>query len=426
MRAFRFPVYYGWVIVATVVLCDFVQSQETFPILAIMLKPVTEEFGWSRTAFTVPVALGTVVGGFLGPFLGPRVDEWGPRWVTAGSFLVLGALLCLMAWMQDLWQYTALQIAARTITHGIIGLTLVVVVPKWFITKRGKAMAISGLGNRGGQFVMPPLALLLVNLAGWRLAALAQGLIVWGFAVVPAALFLRRQPEDLGLLPDGLSRADWDRRLARQRGAGAGDGFETAVTAWAALRTRSFYLLMLAGMCSPFAAAGLNLHLFSFLTDAGLPGATAVAVVSTWLFCNAAGGIAVGFLADRFTSRTVTLVSYALAAIPVLALPFVRSEVGAFAFALTQGFGQGGSLALRLVWADFFGRRHQGAIRGLTLPAQNIAIAAGPLTGAMVFDLTGGYVPAFVAFGVSLLLACVSIYLARPPAPTVRAGEALV
>ncbi|MSQ26655.1 MAG: hypothetical protein EXR51_00725 [Dehalococcoidia bacterium] len=136
MRAFRFPVYYGWVIVATVVLCDFVQSQETFPILAIMLKPVTEEFGWSRTAFTTPVAVGTVIGGVFGPFLGPRVDGWGPRWVTAGSFLALGALLCLMAWMQELWQYNVLQIAARAIIHGIIGLTLVVVVPKWFIARQ--------------------------------------------------------------------------------------------------------------------------------------------------------------------------------------------------------------------------------------------------------------------------------------------------
>jgi MFS family permease len=405
--------FYGWVIVAVVMVCDFVQSQETFPILAIMLKPITEEFGWSRTAFVLPVAGGTVAGGFIGALLGPRIDRWGPRWVTAGAFAALGTLLMAMAWMQELWQYNALQVAARALTHGVIGLTLVVVVPKWFVVQRGRAVALSGLGNRGGQFAMPPVALFLVRAAGWRWAALLQGAIVWVLAVLPAALLLRREPEDVGLLPDGMSRAEWQRRQALA--STGGDDLDVAVTPREALRSRAFYLLTLAGMGSPFAAAGLNLHLFPYLTDSGIPETTAVAVVSTWLATNVVGSLLVGFLAERFTSRRVTLWSYALAAGPVLALPFIHSAPAAFAYALVQGVGQGGSLALRLLWADYFGRRHQGAIRGMTLPAQNVAIASGPITGALVFDLTGGYAQAFTAFGVSLLLACVAIFLARPP-----------
>jgi len=231
--------------------------------------------------------------------------------------------------------------------------------------------------------------------------------------VLPAALLLRRQPEDLGLLPDGIRRDEWQQRQAAA--AATGDALEAAVTPREALRSRTFYLLTLAGMGSPFAAAGLNLHLFPYLTDTGVPETTAVVVVSTWLATNVAGSLVVGFLAERFTARRVTLWSYALAAGPVLALPLVRTAPAAFAYALVQGVGQGGSLALRLLWADYFGRRHQGAIRGMTLPAQNLAIACGPIAGALVFDLTGGYAQAFTAFGVSLLLACGAVFLARPP-----------
>ena len=414
----RRGLYYGWVIVGIVILCDFVQSQESFPILAVLLKPITGEFGWSRTSFTLPMAIGTVVGGFIGPFVGPWVDRTGPRWVSAVAFALLGGLLFSIAFMQELWHYYALQIAARAITHGVIGLTLVVVVPQWFIAQRGRAVAIGSLGNRGGQFALPPLTLLLVSMGGWRLTTMVQAVVIWALAAVPSALFLRRRPEDIGQLPDGMSRDEWERRsqaAARRSAAGEAPELEMTVTAREAVRTPAFYLLTLAGMFSPFAAAGLNLHLFSYLTDVGIEETAAVVVVSVWLLMGVFSGLACGFLAERFTSRTVTIVSFLLACGPVLVLPLIRTVPLAFVYALIQGSGQGGTLAMRLLWPDYFGRRHLGAIRGLTLPGQNIAIAGGPLAGALIYDLTGGYTQAFLAFGVSLLAAAACVYFARPP-----------
>jgi MFS family permease len=407
-------VYYGWVIVATVALCDFVQSQETFPILAVLMKPVTEEFGWTRTQFTTPMAIGTILGGVIGPAVGGLLDRHGTRWPTTAGFALLGVLMPLMGMMNSLWQYYAIQVSARFLTHGVIMLGLTIAVPKWFIVKRGRAVALGSLGNSVGQFIMPPATLLMINLVGWRLTTAAQGIVVALLAVLPAALFLRRQPEDVGLLPDGASRAEWDRRSAGAGPAG-GEGGDRVVTVHQALRSPAFYLLTVAGMCSPFSAAALNLHLFSYLTDRGIDQLTAVSVTSLWLLCNALGGFASGFLAERFTSRTVTMVAFGVAAAPVLLLPGVDSAPAAFAFALVQGCATGASLAQRLLWPDYFGRRHLGAIRGMTHPAQNVAIAAGPLFGALVFDLTGGYAQAFLAFGTAMVMACVSVFLARPP-----------
>ena len=44
--------YYGWVIVIVIGLGGFTQSAESYPILGVFMKPMTEEFQWSRTIFT--------------------------------------------------------------------------------------------------------------------------------------------------------------------------------------------------------------------------------------------------------------------------------------------------------------------------------------------------------------------------------------
>ena len=46
---------------------------------------------------------------------------------------------------------------------------------------------------------------------------------------------------------------------------------------------------------------------------------------------------------------------------------------------------------LPVAWADYFGRAHFGAIRGIALPTQVLAQAAGPLLSGVLYDLTGAY-----------------------------------
>ena len=38
---------------------------------------------------------------------------------------------------------------------------------------------------------------------GWRSAFMMLGVALWLFVVLPGLFFLRRQPEDMGVLPDG-------------------------------------------------------------------------------------------------------------------------------------------------------------------------------------------------------------------------------
>ena len=76
---------------------------------------------------------------------------------------------------------------------------------------------------------------------------------------------------------------------------------------------------------------------------------------------------------------------------------------------------------LPVAWADYFGRRHFGAIRSIALSAQVLAQAAGPLLSGVLRDITGDYLGSLRCFAVLAALSVVAALLARRPA--LRAGR---
>jgi hypothetical protein len=77
---------------------------------------------------------------------------------------------------------------------------------------------------------------------GWRSAFLALGIALWLLVVIPGLIFLRRQPEDLGLLPDGMAPSD--RQLDASEHLSAIASSETSWKRADALRTGTLWLLM--------------------------------------------------------------------------------------------------------------------------------------------------------------------------------------
>jgi MFS family permease len=68
---------------------------------------------------------------------------------------------------------------------------------------------------------------------GWRSAFMALGIALWVLVVIPGVIFLRRQPEDLGVYPDGIAAPRFTPRLISpmceslpvSRWSGKRDGF---------------------------------------------------------------------------------------------------------------------------------------------------------------------------------------------------------
>ena len=405
--------FYGWVIVAVAALGTFSSSTETFPVLSIFLKPITEEFGWSRAEFTGAISLGGLVGSGAALATGPIVDRFGPRWALTFAYILIGTTFILMYFMSELWHLYALQVFARSMNTGVLAVASAVIVPNWFIVKRGKATALAGLGFPAGASLIPLLIAFIVSVYSWREASLGAGIMILVVSAVPTALLLRRRPEDMGLLPDGAppeAASDTPSRDLRVA--------DRSMRLGQAARHPALYLLIAAISLWWFGRTGVMLHAVPYMTDAGLSDAVAVGALAVHSAIGAVGAFAAGFLRDKFSVRYLIAGDFVMNGLAFVLLLMVDTPLLAMAWGVFYGLAQGGSVTLqRLAFADYYGRRHLGSIEGVARAFTNVTQAAGPLVAALVFDSTGSYRIIFIVFVVTNIAAAVLAGVAKPPNP---------
>ena len=114
--------------------------------------------------------------------------------------------------------------------------------------------------------------------------------------------------------------------------------------------------------------------------------------------------------------RATLAASAALMALGAMVMGAVSGPLPGYAASVLFGTGVGGILTMTPVaWANYFGRAHFGAIRGMTLPAQVGGQAAGPLLAGLLHDLTGDYASGLATFAaLSLLAAAVALVTPAP------------
>jgi MFS family permease len=419
--------YYGWTIVTVVGLVGFSHTAETLPILSVFLKPVTDEFGWSRSAYTGSIAVGTAAGSLVAVYVGPKLDKLGARWILVGSFAVLSASFFLMSWIQNLWEFYTLQIMGRMVQTGVMSLAINTIVPKWFVAKRGRAVALAGMGNKVGHTFLPWISQRFVGLWGWRPAYSGLGAMVLLASMAPAALFLRRRPEDMGLLPDGAEPGG-DDDLQKEDTPGEGSSRREQEVSYGArqvLGMPSFYFLTGSFSMFFFINPSISLHAIPYLTDQGISIDTAVAVVMVWSATGVIGSVGSGFLAERMDPRKIMAVQYLLVGAGYYFLLNVSTTSMAFAWGAYYGIVQSGIFTLQnIIVANYYGRENLGAIRGVMWPVQALFNAVGPLAAALFFDFTGAYVIIFNIFVVIAFTAAVLVFMAQPPSAQRRVEAA--
>ena len=96
-------------------------------------------------------------------------------------------------------------------------------------------------------------------------------------------------------------------------------------------------------------------------------------------------------------------------------------------FAVVYGIGTGGwTVLFSLMFADYFGRMHLGAIRGVAMPVMGIINPLGPVMAAFIYDETGSYEIAFGAFAALFGAVVIALVFASPPRRPTQAPAAEV
>ncbi|MBI4233363.1 MAG: MFS transporter [Chloroflexi bacterium] len=416
--ASRTGIFYGWFIVAAAGAASFARNPVAVATLSVFTKPMHDEFGWSRTLFSGAASVGGLLGAAVSPAAGTIVDRHGSRAVLTLSAIIVGAGAIGLSLVAGPVGFYAAYGAGRMLFAGPIQIATTTAVANWFVRRRARATAIVTTCHSAGITVFPLAAQLFINGWGWRTAWFALGLIVWGTAVLPCAVLLIRRPEDVGLRPDGRPGGPEPPRSQRSRLSRhtAGELEEQEWTLREAVRAPALWLLALAGGMLFMVQAGVSLHQAPYFQEKGLSPTLAAAAVSTFAFANTPGSLLFGFLAERVNIRyCLALPAFALAGMTGLLIS-VGSAPQAFLSAAVFGLALGGlATLLPVAFADYFGRRSLGVIRGITAPFSAVGQAGGVLLGGVVYDTTGSYFIAFAAFGALALAGTVLVLLARPP-----------
>ena len=391
----RLPFFYGWVVVSCTMGSAMARQAAAVATLSVFLVPMTDEFGWSRTGISGAVSLGGFLGAVIAPFIGPIFDRHGSRITLVTCALTVSMCTIGLANVETLVGFYVAFGIARMLFSTPFDLGTSSAIAKWFVRRRARAMAAMSTASGIGLAVMPLLVAVTIESHGWRAGWVVLAFVVVMVGVIPQWFLLVRQPEDLGLEPDG--RTTPQDRSSRHGGELA----EVSFTRAEALRTPALWLLMLFAISVYPVQAGISLHQAPFLIERGLSPAVAATVVGTFSISIALGSVLFGMSAHRFASRVALCAGAVLVTIGAMVMREVDGALLGYVSGALFGLGLGGlSTMLPVTLADYFGRAHYGAIRGVFLPVQVGGQAAGPLLAGVFYDATGSYDLGLTVFAV--------------------------
>jgi sugar phosphate permease len=413
-------VYYGWIIVVVGFLAHIASAFSISSTLSVFLKPLSSDLGISRGTFSLIRSGEILIGAAAAPVVGTLMDRYGGRWLMAAGGLISGAGFICLGQAQGFIQFMLVRWLLISPGDSLMGSMVVnVSISRWFVRMRGRALAIAGMGHGLAKVCMPVAAATLLLYVGWRGAWVVFGVFALLLVVAPALLFMRRSPEDMGLLPDGgpvegkeaVATSHKRRRTTKRTGAD-----DVQWSRGEALRTPVFWLIAVTFGVAQIGVTGLNLHVFSYVTDQGHPTLVAASVMSIIAIMQFSTPIVWGTLADRMDNGILNMAKCALQGAGLLVALSLPGMVPLYAGFFIYGIGMGGTAVLaETIWADFFGRISLGKIRGMGSLVTSVFSAGGPPFFGLLFDYTESYYLSFSIFIGMLFTSAVLSLCLRPP-----------
>tara|TARA_R110002096_G_scaffold126328_5_gene272974 strand:- start:33 stop:1370 length:1338 start_codon:yes stop_codon:yes gene_type:complete len=401
----KFPFFYGWVVVvvATFGIVFSIPGQTMG--FSVFTDILIENLGLSRVQLSTAYCVGTVLSGLTLPWLGRVFDQFGARKLIVGSAIATGLVLFYLAgthrllnWLSSLTDLIPPVVLAfgiitigfymiRVSAQGVLTMTSRNAIGKWFDYHRGTALAVSGTVTAFAFSIAPKGLFVMIERFEWWGTWMILGAASIGFMAVIGWIFLRDNPEECGLVMDGgtsenrpephadsIAHRDYDRTEA--------------------LRTRAFWNFNLSFAFFSMFSTAFTFHIMSLGDEFSRPKEDiinyfipmALLSVFTNLFC--------GWISSRTRLKYLLALMNLAALIGVIGTLTLDTTPGLTAYIAGNGICGGCFVALSgIVWPRFFGRRHLGAIAGISMSTVVIASGIGPLIFSLSLSQSGSYIP---------------------------------
>jgi MFS family permease len=346
----------------------------------LFVIPLENDLGLTRSMSALLFASGSMVAGLAAPISGALMDRYGPRWMLLGSVIVstIGYVLFAMS-VNVLMIYIVFVGIISPVILNVAFNASAAFVNNWFSRYKATAMSVLQVGSGVGAIIIIPTLAFVMDGWEWRAAAIAAA----GFVLVlgiPAALFSRDTPEEVGLLPDG--------DVASSTGPTT-----TTIepTAKEAFRTPAFWFMVGAVMAFGGAQAGMQIHFVPIMVWKGIDEVQGALVLTIMALVSTPAVLVMGPLADRFGRLPVAGATSLMVATGVVLLNLSSPgwTIWGAALVMAPNFGM-----YPLIWAAVghaFGRKAFSTIRGTVMALQVGGTMGLPILAGVLFDRTGSY-----------------------------------
>jgi len=403
--------FYGYIVAAAgfgVWLIGF-GTQGTF---SVFFMPVSSEFGWTRAETALAFSLSGMVMGLLALGMGWLTDKLGPRIVVTvfGSFA--GIAFLLLAQTHSFWEFQIYYALVAAIGLSTASVPIMATIARWFVKRRGlmSGAVQSGVGL-GGLIINPLIGWLILN-HGWRNSYLTLGIVTL-VIIITSGLFLRRDPRDMGLLPDGATVAASSADQVKPEEQVKGFSLRQAV------HTNQFWVIAGLFFAFGFCRSTFIAHTAPHVQDLGFSLSDAANVMAIISVSSIVGRIGMGRVSDMIGIRPTLVISYAATTVDMIWGLTTKTLWGLYLYAFIFGFGWGAQAVLRYpATAQAFGTRSAGLIMGVMGLFENVLAAAiGVYLAGYIFEITGNYQP---VYWMGLAISFMGVILAGLVKPAVR------
>ncbi|MFN2520791.1 MAG: MFS transporter [Candidatus Limnocylindria bacterium] len=371
---------------------------------SVMIVPIQEEFGWSRTVLSTAVAVNLVLFGLTAPFAAALMERFGVRRVTSSALVLVAAGAALSIFVAAPWQIVLTWGVLVGLGTGSMALVFAAVITQtWFVRRRGLVSGILTAGSAAGQLIFLPSMAALAERSGWR----AASLLVAGGALLSMVMvlrWLRNSPADLGVRPYGYVAPLGDVQPAPVSDAprrGSNSARRAIDALVSASRSRTFWALAVGfAICGATTNGLIGTHFIPSAHDHGMPETTAAGLLALVGVFDVVGTIASGWLTDRVDPRLLLGGYYGFRGLSLLLLPALLSatvQPSFVAFVVLYGLDWVATVPPTIALSRQAFGASGAVVFGWIYASHQIGAAAAAFGAGYIRDTTGTYTAAWIA-----------------------------
>jgi MFS family permease len=342
--------------------------------ISIFAGHLQRELGLTAGGFGAIYSAATLASAGVLMVAGRVADRPRLRGLAVGILVGLAVMAAGVSLVGHALLLAPLLFGLRFFGQGMLGHVAMTGMARWFPTARGKAVSVAALGFPSAEAVLPMVTVVLIGWIGWRETWLAGTGFLLLVSIPAILLLLAREPQEAPA-PAAPRGDEPPVPVARQW------------TRAEVLRDRLFYALQPGVMAPPFVLTGIFFSQVRLVEAKGWDIAHFAAAFPVYAGMTVVSSLIAGVVVDRWGARRVLpgyLVPLALSTLlfsvtraPAL-LPVAMGLAG-----ITAGAA---NTLLGALWAELYGTRHLGAIRGLATSGLVFASALSPALVGLLAD----------------------------------------